>query len=198
MKRKPSIRPATLEKLEQFYQEALNPRHCINDVYHIKLSNWFATNSLIYKLVDRTLNALLMRISPVDFKERKDYALSFDLFMEEYENQHLYEAEKRYTNREEKKAAKSIPKTITVEEAKEIEEVEEATKEVYEEIQEQAPSVSMFSLIEQNGLLFQRVVELLEENRNVQKHIVENNMAYNLKMVNKLANIEKLLQNYLT
>ena len=56
----------------------------------------------------------------------------------------------------------------------------------------------MFSLIEQNGLLFQRVVELLEENRNVQKHIVENNMAYNLKMVNKLANIEKLLQNYLT
>ena len=199
MKQKAIIRTKTLTNLKQFYEEALNPRYCINGVYHIKLSNWFPnTGNSIGIAVNNTLNALFERIAPVEYKI-KYRNLTFSDFIVEYEKHHLVLAEKRFKEREEKKLAEkqlTPEKELTQDELIEQEIAKEEVAEIYEEIKEAEP-VTMFNLIEQNSTYLKRLVELQEENRIVQKHLIENSMAYNLKVVQKLASIDKLLQDYL-
>lgn len=72
MKYKATIRTKTLVELKKFYEQALNPRYCINGIYHIKTSNWFKSGSPIWTAVDKTLNHLFEKITPVEYQKR-DY-----------------------------------------------------------------------------------------------------------------------------
>ena len=202
--KKTTIRPKTLEELRQFYQEALNPRYCIRGIYHIKLSNWFAKGSPITKTLENTLNVMFERITPVEYKTlHKD--LTFNDFFMEYKKQHDILAEiksRKYKESKAKKEPFSYKDHLEYLEYLNsfMEQNTQETQEAEEEIQEQEPEITPPSnneLLQQNNLYLKRIMELLEENQTVKKRCIENSTAYQLKMLNRLVNIENLLTDYL-
>lgn len=192
-----TIRTKTLVSLKQFYQEALNPRYCINGIYHIKLSNWFPIKQSpsINKTLELTLNSMFERITPVEYKTLHKN-LTFDDFFTEYKKQHLIVSEIRSEKYKKSKAKKNnLPAYEETPIVKEF--TEEDLQQTYEELESSDAPLTMYELIAQNTVYLKRMVELMEENRTVQRHCIENTTANSLKILSRLINMENLLTDYL-